>query len=640
MADFSIDDAKRATIIRTSLSYIQESEQAKFSRMEMNKRNFDIFHMRQDYSHKREGQSREFLPKQQLAVEQISSFFQQGLVDIGEWFDVEKELGVIEEDVAFRDHEITLLLLRQLEKAEFLTVVGDGTKSGLLGSLIILKVGMKKVPKVKFEVENVPVEKEKGILNIFSKTQTEQKLKRVEAIKKQLNIELIRQEDYYPDPTGNGLYEAQRMYMDFHKVLELSKGDDALFDPSVVNQLAQNFSSELEEKEEKARETNQDVVSIDFRKKVKIDEYWGDIVDSTTGEMLFKNVRWAVANDNWLIMPPKRNPMWHGESPFVVAPLTRVPNSVWHRAVMDAASQNNIALNELYNLIVDGGMMATHGIKQIRTDWLEDVKDVSAGIAPGTTLRVGANAPLGAKVMERVDTSSVSPESIPVFNIMQQEFNQSALTNDLRSGQLPQKSVKATEVVEASNSLTGLFTGNAKALEVTLIENVLRKSWITLLQEMDDLDSDEVAALLTKERALEISALSPEERFSKSVQGHKFRVFGITKLINKTKDFRKLTTLLQVVGSSEVFLSEFGRKFDFGKMLEEIMKSLDIDTEKLVLKPEEQQQRFEDVQQVLQSQQRNQQGDIPNRQSNVPAPPRPASQTSEIPRGQMARPPG
>ena len=85
-------------VIQTTKNYITESTQAKTGRMQLNRDNFDCYHLMQDYSHKTAGQSKEFLSKQSMAVEQITAFFQQGLVDIGDWFSVELSPGMTPED--------------------------------------------------------------------------------------------------------------------------------------------------------------------------------------------------------------------------------------------------------------------------------------------------------------------------------------------------------------------------------------------------------------------------------------------------------------------------------------------------------------------------------------------------------------
>lgn len=558
-----------ALIVRTTQSYMREALEAKRDRMRLNRLNYDIFHHKQDYSHKRPGQSQEFLPKQQLATEQMASFISQGLVDMGDWFRVEPQPG--HKPTIIDANEIYLLLKRQLEKTDFITLVSDAVKTGSLASLMIVKVHGKQTPSYRFFSQNV-----------IENGKMKPKLYKAERDVWQLNCELVRPEDYYPDPTGAGLFECQTMYIDKAQVMALSEGEDALYDMDKVKTLNAYARDSYDQSwSDRDRETDQSKTYSDYRNRVKLTECWGDILEPVTGEVLYKNVTWTIANDTVLIAKPKPNPFWHGKSPFVVCPIVRVPFSVWHRAPMDAATRTNIAMNELYNLMVDAGMMSVFGIKQIRTDWLEDDREVADGVRPGMTLRASAACPPGGKVVERVDTGALSGESLNMFNLINGEFNQSAMTNDLRMGVMPSRAVKATEVVEASQTITSMFSGIAKIIEVEFIEKILDKAWMTVMQNSNDMDSDEVAALIGQEKAQRLSLMPAEERFAETALGHKFVVFGVSQTLNKQKDFRKLTSLLQTIGSSEVLVEAFIKKYSFEKLLGEIIRALDVDTAKI-----------------------------------------------------------
>src|SRR5438105_1529597 len=126
-------------------SYKQEADVARRNRITRNRENFDCYHLKQDYSHKRKGQSKEFLAKQSIATDQLASFLQQGLMDLGPWFRLEAEDGVKDDDLKIKPHEIQKLLFRQLEKNKFSNFFNDTLKFGLLGSLMIVKVVGKKI---------------------------------------------------------------------------------------------------------------------------------------------------------------------------------------------------------------------------------------------------------------------------------------------------------------------------------------------------------------------------------------------------------------------------------------------------------------------------------------------------------------
>lgn len=547
-----------------------EAEESKRERMDKNTVNFDMYHMKQDYSHKADGQSKEVLSKQAMAVEQISSFFQQALVDIYEWWRVDPTNKLKEQTMVMKPAEIFAITDNQLTKANIYSHVGQGVKSGLLGALIISKVHGTLVNKPKFEVKK----KGKG------KNQTKRVVKKEDKAW-QLKLDLVRQRNYYPDPNGDGLYEIEDMWMDFHEIKALSEGPDAIYDSVIVNQLSRSMSNDAEDEQRKHNETDQTSnPTHTHRSRIKLTEFWGTVLDDK-GEIMFENIVATMANDTHLIRRPEPNPNWHQKSPYVIGALIEVPHAVWPKAMMDAPTRNNILVNEMYNLMVDGAMAASHDIKQVRMDYLEDPNQVANGIKPGATIGVNSSAPPGARVIETVTTGNVPPEAFNMLGIANQEFNASALTNDLRQGILPDREIKATAVVEASQTITSVFNGMAKNIESKWIQDILTKAWMVTAQNYDKLDIEETKELIGEQRTLEISQLDPEDVFAETVNGIKFKAYGITQILQRGGDFRKWTTLLQTIGASPIFQEAFAKENSFERLLSEIMSSLDIRREKI-----------------------------------------------------------
>jgi hypothetical protein len=473
-----------------------------------------------------------------------------------------------------------ILLDHALRKADIVTVIGDALKLGMLGSLMICKVGGKFV--------NYP--------SYYVKEEINKDLKVTRTLMKEdkkhwdLALDLIRQEDYVIDPHftlgRTPLYEGNIMWMDIHQIESLAESN-GVYDKSVVKQLGEASAALLEQEFKKSRETGHNMVTNNFRHRIKVVEFWGNVIDPETGKLIDENMVWTIADDKYVLQKPEKNKLWHGESPFVTSPILRVPFSVWHRALMDAPTLHNIAMNELYNLILDGGLMEAHGIKQVRPAWLEDPSAVENGITPGMTLAANSQCPPGAKVLERVDTAAVSSGSLNVFQLVNNEFNQSSLTNDLRMGTMPSRAVKATEVVEASQTITSVTTGITKVIEVNFIDKLLRKSWLTEMQSLDIADSSELVDLLGEARAQELGSMSPEERFARTAVGVKFKANGVSSVLGKMKDFKKLTALMQTIFSSDILAQSFLQQYSPEKFLDEILYTLDIKTERIKITEEE-----------------------------------------------------
>lgn len=583
-----------------------EAKHAKFERMIRNSINFNAYHLKQDWSHKNKGQSKEFLPKQAIATEQLTSLIQQALLDTKKWFEIRTQPGI--QKPIIQPEEMQKLLQRQLDKNNIAQFMADTLKHGLLASLMPVKVHGKYVGCPQYEVQ-----KNGGSSKLIRKTKKYW----------QLQLDLIRAEDYFPDPLGGKLYETQRIEMDYWQLLQIAKDNPDDYDIDEVKKVSAGGSDEEDHRMKKYRETAQNVTYESYRKRVVIKELWGNILDPVTGEVLYENVVCAVANNRHLIRPPKANPFWHGESPFVVAPIIRVPHSVWHKAFMDAPTNFNLAQNEIYNLILDAGLSSVFGVRQLREQWLSNPEQVNDGIGPGTTLLVNSSCPPGAKVMERVDTGGLSSETLQVYNLTDREFQSAALTNDTRLGNIPQRAVKATEIVASQNAITGTFNGIIKVVESGFMNALLDKSWKVQAQHMDDLHVDEVKALLGEDRALQLSNMDKKEVFAGTVGAYAYHVFGLSNVLNKMNDFQKITALLQTVGGNPALSQAFQQKYSFTKLLGEIVKNLDIDEEKITATQEEiqlagQQAQAENAARMGAQSKSTQENPAPNVQSQIP----------------------
>lgn len=604
-------------IIKITQDYISEAKFARQSRMDQNQLNFDVYHMRQDYTHKLPGQSKEFVGKQSMAVEQITSFIQQGLLDSGEWFGIELQKGIKSDDSPISADEAKSILQADLESCDFLSTIGDSVKLGLLQSLMIAKPhGEIKNRSIFYtEQKQKPDGTYKDILKRADKPYWTPK------------VDLLRAEDYYPDPTGRGLYKIQELYMDLHDVIALTKsvdGEDPVYMASAIDTLSGGYGSAGDDQDaKKSTETGQNSNIVSARRRVKIHECWGTIVNSV-GEVLHKDVTWTIADNKILLSAPKPFPLWHGAIPYITAPFIRVPHSEWHKALMDGPTRLNIAQNELFNLMVDDGMNSVHGIKQIRTDWLEDESQISNGVYPGITLKVNSQAPMGGKVMEVVSTAGMSPETMNIYQLINSEFSSMALTNDLRMGVMPNRAVKATEVVEASQSITGVMTGIAKVIEANYVEPILYQMWANRLQHMDLTYRPDLVSLIGEERADAILAMTKEDLFAKCVDGFKFKVFGVSRVLAKQKDFKKITALIQTLASDPPLMEEFMKEYSTPALLAEFLRSLDISVDRIKLSREDKQAQQAQQEAAMQAQQGagagpgTQPGQGPDMQSQIP----------------------
>lgn len=564
------------SVVRCIMDYVEESALVKRPRMLQNKLNWDAYFMRGDFSHKIEGQSREYLPKSAVAAEQLTALISSTLTNFDKWF-MAIWVGK-DEDPVFTPELVKTLMGLYLEKAKIKLILADGTKVGVHEGTVTIKRYGEYRDSVRF--------KAKG-----------KSLRKVTTPEWSLGLTVICGEDYFPDPYAEGgelLYEVHQMSVDYHRIVQRTEGSEAIYDEKLVSELQSNEDLEIEQRKSRNRGEPSFNRRSQRRKPVLIHEFVGSllgadgkpILNPETQEPLM-NVIATVANRTTLIRKPEENPRWDGTSGIVSAPILRTPFAAFSKAIMDAAQYLNVSINELFNLMLDGGLSAVHGIKTVRAGWLEDPGAISKGIPPGTTLVVREDAPFGAPVMERVDTGNIPQDVLSFFNILTGLHTDSALTNETRLGGLPSKQVRATEIVASNQALTGIFDAITKEFEVALVEPLLQGVWNDILQNIDEFPMDDLVRIAGPERAQIIQNMSRQERFAAAGQGFKFIAKGLSTLTERLKDFQRLAQFLSVVGANPDLLNEFKKEFSMPRLLGKFMHALSIDSEEIKMTKEE-----------------------------------------------------
>ena len=591
-----------AQVLRAVRAYKDEARAARETRMRRTEQNWLAYYGESDYSSKLPGQSRQVVPKVSESVEALAAFVKRSLTDFQSWFSVQvPDVSPIPATIVQKAIQVVLDQQQQLDEARlnFPTLMSDAMKVGSLGSLMIFKVSHYPYLKRRFvaergmEMVQVP--------GMPPQMQPRDQLVPVEQPMSAVVIDLIPPEDYYPDPSGRGLYVIHTVERDLEEVQTMA--DQGAYDPDVVAQIQADFQ-EQEFQSFRAWSRNQDQSTPpSFRKKVVLDECWATFLDET-GRAVLRNGVCTVANDRYVIRPPGPNPYWHQQSPFVDAPLIRIPFSAWHKAVQDNAVALNNAQNELLNLIIDGGYEAVWGVRQLHLDWLEDPTQVQDGIAPGDTLLLRQEVPANAKVLERVTTGGVPQDALAVYNILDREYNAAAMVNDVKMGMLPEKAVKATEIVASEQHQASTFDGIVKDIEDTLIEPLLWKIWLTVLQFLDDFSASEVIAAIGERWAYVLSSMSPAQRYATFAGVCQFQASGLSATLARGKDLQKLLAFVDVGMRSPFLAQTFIENYSAKKYLDRILQTMNLDPESLELSPEE---KVKQMQQAAMLQQQGQQ---------------------------------
>ncbi len=546
-------ESRDLELIHIVQAYRKEAENSPYrkERMELNRRNWDAFMNRQDFSGKVEGMSAEFLPETSNTIEQFAAFMKKGLIQFGDWFEIDlgKNSPISNESA----RELMMYYLNNMPRngqdtISFTEVFSDAIKVALMEATMVFKThGFK--TKQKFFVAK------------------DDKLEQVDVSPWRLSVELVKNAAYWKDEKGRGLYKIHRVTRDLHDVIAAAEAGH--YDKAQVAKIKGDTPDDNFDDRD-----NRVVPEVSGRKQVVIDEVHGTLVDFN-GKAIHTGVVLAIANDKYVIRRPESNPAWHGETPFDEIDLIRVPYGFERKALYDQVVPLNYALNEMFNLILDGGMGMVWGVRQLREKGLSDPTQVEGGIPMGTTLVVNDELPEGAKVLETVTAGQVPGEAMAIFNILSRTLRSSALQNDITTGNLPSRQVKATEVVEATASQSVMMDAFVANVE-TQMGRILRKAWVTICQNADDLNAVTVNEAMTPAELFKFSRMSPAQRFATMGQNASIKVTGLSATIMRSREFQRIMAMLQVASTNPIIAEEALKKFSPGKVITKLMRILNL----------------------------------------------------------------
>lgn len=577
------------------IEYIKQcretSKSNKQARATRNRINWNMYNLKQDYSKKKKGQSKEFIPKLNLGIKYFKSMLSSGLTNRSDdWYMVQP--GAYPDDV-FNPWVVYVILQHYLYHANAKALIPEIGKYVALDATNIVKVGG--------EVQKIPFAK-----NLYKKLDTEHgkvETKEVKGYKEdikerwRLTWDIINFNDWYPDTESNPcglLYNIHEIEMDLYKLKALAKDYPDHYKAKEINKITESFTRQDEktEKDLQLNKSTQDPKT--YRKRVVLTEFWGDLINKD-GELDQENVLCILANDKYLIRGPEENYRYDGQDPLVFASLFPTEHTaIATEGLADAPAELNKMYNEATNLFIDGMFSAIKGVYQYRKGWATKPHQLSKGISNGMTIEVSRDMPLGVQVVERIALGSIPQDAYAFYKEMDQAVNESMLMNDLKMGNIPQAvSTKATAMAIADQTSSGMFSSLFTEFEDNCIVPLLEKSWCEILQNMDsDTLGEELVYLVGKETAAKIKAMTPRDRYLKGANAAKFVVRGISGHVQRIREFQKMNMFMNTIFSNPVLAREVMKDYSIPKIVGQVLAGAGIREDQVKLSQAERSDQY------------------------------------------------
>lgn len=385
-------------------------------------------------------------------------------------------------------------------------------------------------------------------------------------------IESVDPRFVWLDHTYRDLYRIRRTELDTIDIARMataksSKGN-SIYNLSELNRLVGTLGADMRREQQEL--VGHSTETMSQRKPVVLDEYIASVVDDS-GKILMDDEVVIVANDQFILRGPEKNPFWHGKDWLVYTPLMPVPLSPYGRSYMEDFGSIAKVYNDLTNLILDATYMASMKAYVLVPSMLSDPSQANSGVWPNKIFRLeeGYNAEDFAKELM---LGSIDPGAISVWQALKSELGDAAGMNEIGMGQLPDKThIAATAVAGAQQSSSAIMRSVAQTVETRFLDPMLDLVWKTGLQHAslsDQRMADGVGpmygALMSQRKQLIKRPIT-------------FQARGISSLIQKSQKLQALLGIMQVISANPNLLAAFMSQIDIKKFVAVLLNLSNVD---------------------------------------------------------------
>lgn len=564
----------------------QESKSARYPReCEWNEA-WNLYNNTYDFSRKADWQSKNALPRVNTAVRSGAYLLKKGLVGQRDFFKTDG-IGPISKQVAPYAHKLTKFHLNQ---GKFVDNYVTSVMSGMLCSLVVMKVypTMEEYDEISYDwpkggpaLPKAPPPPDR--INMVGDVFTEnQRIMRKTRKRLCIKYDPVSAYDYFPDPYNEGMYKIHTIDMDFYKFQQMER--DGKFKAGMSKLLSEEFV-DLEKVNEEAARAGQFVPNSTSmrRKRVQLDEFWGTLVNPSTGEVLFKNCYAVMVNEKYMAVDPKPSPLLSMgvADPFVVAPIIEKPFSTWHQGFVEHVTGLAKSLTDLMNLMLDGNMYASIKAFELDIDQVYNPTDFQGGIFPGKVFAKRSGGMQNAPMIKDISLGNFNPQVVELFIALDREFQNGVALNEFIAPQMRSRTGRATatEVMVKGQNSADFFGEIAKCQEEKMIDPTLLLTYKYSLHYQRDFTDPLLLEVLGPEAAAkaQIMLADPEMREFLISNPMKFMAGGMSEVTNRMRELDKVMAFINLIGNVGKVVPAIFTKVNLGSLMQKAIEALNWD---------------------------------------------------------------
>ena len=429
--------------IKYIMSLKQEAKDATVTRREKAYELWNLYQGIQDYSDKKDWQSKVFVPKVFMSIEQATSIVKRAIMSPRKLFkmslvnpddEVAKE-ALPKIEVAFKD---------ALRNSNFSASYAESIKEAFLVGIGLPKVlwqGGLHYQNVSATQSYIDPDFKSGLLNEpkFVIEEYEMDLAELKDMARRINEEAGRN----------------------------------VFNITEINKIKEGQSGfEGKDRERLRRGLNQ---YVETDRRVNIIEFWGDIIDDKTNKVKKRQLR-IIANKQYIIRS-QDNPFIHQRNPYIpTIPIPYPHRGSWGTSLVEPIAKMQYAYNNIINLAIDNLNYSVNKVFEYQPSNLVNPRSLTR-LYPGKLIAKHTSS----SAISEVRTTSIGQDSFASLSLLQSEIQKGTAVTEFLMGTAG-GSKTATEAELKTAQAQGIFDTMARGIETNSLTPLIEMSFSLLAQ--------------------------------------------------------------------------------------------------------------------------------------------------------------
>src|SRR5579863_2766975 len=279
-----------------------------------------------------------------------------------------------------------------------------------------------------------------------------------------------------------------------------------------------------------------------YRKQALLWEFWGDLIDTHTQEIVARNKHIIIANRTTIIKM-EENQYWDGLPPYVIFSPLVVAGRFPGQGLLEMNMHVKDGVDRLAQMQEDHLKFSVIPMMEVEASALENPEgDMQTGVQPGKVFykRPGS----GANAVQGVQFPQLSAASFNMQQELSKEYQRGTFITDQAQGILDVKGeTTATEVQQTQLQSTLMLSDIAQCIEDGCLTFVAEKIWSRAFQFIDATTSPTWAELLGPIGGF-LDSLPQAQRITLTQGRYNFVAHGLSRALENQQNLSKYKDLL------------------------------------------------------------------------------------------------